>query len=701
MKPTILLLGLFGALLLTSMISAEAFNINEYLFDDESIDNVNYVDVEIDNENYTMVYIGDNPIFILKDGELVEDKILVESLACDCWEKLYYPSEEEINELKGYIEDYNAGRHGEVQYKAPPLHFSDAEGYCDKATYMNQEVFEGHMGCIGEEECVQLANLFCNMIDPTHQMGCDPYVLGDGFTQYSEGKYGMNKYYGETIELFNDLDSSNIAERLDIYEEKLADLKNAGEDLVYNDLRLPVGNVYSCETCVGFCPEIPLDFELLEKAQEKVDELQEKVKPLENEAEKIQLIADNTEDRIWYSKGKDLYPLYNSKYSTALNENQGTLEWAEDTLGKVVNGNLANKYNSAKLLKDNLETQLQTYRFEDNFEQQIEQLKIELNALEELKNENLTTAYDKAEDARLKATNKLIRARWYVDETNENLIAELNEAGSLYNQYQAGYITPLSDAQYESQEIRFNEVSQKLDNVISKSPGAGGSLSGTVKKANNEVTKTAYSLIGASMNEDKSLLPIIPAIVLVSINFVLIALSVFIFVKITKSNRAIFRKKIVLTSWIIVLILFIGILIIGSIAVYSMITGNYGAGDYGSFEYSLRDSDTINIVIDERGAETYTILSMDKCADLVRLQLNNKNIKEYRFSGTQCASPNGIRSIEECELEFGLTPTYVFEYNTEKSGYSFQNTYGNDAKTFGTKDIFDKCEIGYAIYLGE
>ena len=701
MKPTILLFGLFGALLLTGLASAEVFDINEYLFEDESIEDIEYTNISIDGENYSLLYIGNDPIFILEDGILVENQTQVEQLAGDCWKELYYPSEEEINELKGYIEDYNAGRHGEVQYKAPAIHFSDAEGYCDKATYMTQEVFEGHKGCIGEEECIQLANLFCNMIDPMHMMGCNPYVLGIGFTQYSDGKHAMDKNYKKTIELFDGLDSSNIAERLDLYEENLDDLENAGEDLVFNSLRLPIGNIFDCPDCVGFCPEIPLDFDLLEKAQEKVDELQLKVEPLANEEEKIQLIADNTEDRIWYSEGKDLYPRYNSKYYATLKENGESFTWAEETLGQVVNGNLANKYNSAKLLKDDLENQLQTYRFEDNFEQQVTQLEIQLKALEELTDDNLTIAYDKAEGARLKATNRLIRARWYVDDTNEALVADLNEAGVLYNQYLAGHITPLSDTQYESQEIRFTEVAQDLDNVISRSPNGGGSLAGFVKGTSRGATQGVYSLIGASMTEDNSLAPIVPALLLVSIDFVLVALAVFVFISIAKSNRRAFRKKIVMTSWTILLILFVGILAIGSIAIYNMMTGVSGTGDYESFEYSLKDSEEINILIDERGASIYSITSMDKCANLVEMQLSSKNIREYRFSGTQCASPTGVKTIEECEQEFGLTPTYIFEYNAESSGYSFQNTYGNDAKTFGVSNIFEKCEIGYAVYIEE
>lgn len=700
MKPTILLFGLIGALLLTGLVSAE-FNIDKYLFADESIEDITYVEVEIEGNEYTLVYVDDDPIFILENGKLIENRTQIEELACACWEKLYYPSKEEINELKNYIEEFNAGRHGSVQYKAPALTFSDAEGYCDKTTFMNQEVFPGHLGCIGETECMQLANLYCNLIDPTHQMGCDPYLLGNGFYQYSNGKIGMNEAYEETIELFNGISSSNIAKRLDTYEDKLDDLEKAGEKLVNNDLRLPLGNILSCKTCLGFCPEIPLDFDLLEEADEKVKELKLKVVPLKDEAEKVQLIADNTKDRILYSKGKDLYPIYNQKYYNLLKDHGKTFEWAEETLKKVVNGDLANKYNSAKLLKDNIENQLQTYRFEDHFEQQIYQLKTQLESIEELQDDNLTISYNKAEEARLKATNRLIRARWYVDDTNGELVEELNEVGALYNQYLTGYYPPLSDTQYESQEIRFNEIVDRLDNVISKTPSGSGSLTGIIKTTGRETTNTVYSLIGASMTDDGMLASIIPALLIITVDLILVVLAIFVFVSIAKTNQHIFRKKMVRTSWTILLILFIGILVIGSIAVYNIMSGSAGIGNYESFEYSLKGSEQINIVMDERGAYSDVITSMDKCADLVKVQLSYKNIKEYRFSGTQCASPTGIKSIEECEKEFGLNPTYVFQYNSEVSGYSFQNTYGNDATTFGQKDIFNKCEIGYAIYLGE
>ncbi|MCC7552337.1 hypothetical protein KO317_01565 [Candidatus Micrarchaeota archaeon] len=701
MKPTILLFGLIGALLLTGLVSAEAFNMNKYLFEDEKIDDVTYVSVEIDNIEYRLVYIKEDPIFILKEGNLITDKNEVKDLACDCWKKLYYPSEKEVEELKNYIINFNAGRHEGVQYKAPPLSFSDAEGYCDKVTYMDQEIFPGHKGCIGETECIQLANLMCNMIDPTHQMGCDASVLGKGFHQYSKGKNEMDESYKEIMTLFDGISSSNIAERLNKYESLLDEIEDAGETLVKNSLRLPTGNILECKDCVGFCPEIPLNFEVIEEAREKVKELKLKVVPLKDEDEKVKLISENTEDRIWYSEGKTLYPKYNQKYKELITEQGEIFNWAEETLKTVVNGELAGKYNSAKLLKDDLENQLDTYRFKGEFEQQIHQLKTQLESIEELQNQSLTLAYDNAEEARLKTTNRLIRARWYVDDSNEELVSELNEIGVLYNQYLAGYILPLSDTQYESQEIRFNELADRLDSVISKSPNGRGSLTGVIKTTGRETTKTVYSLIGASMVEDNSLTPVIPALLIVIVNFILIGLSIMVFLSIAKANAHIFRKKIVMTSWVILFILFIGILIIGSIAVYNIMTGTTGIGDYESFEYSLKDTEQINIVIDERGAYTGVITSMDKCADLVKAQLENKNIKEYRFSGTQCASPTGIKSIEECEMEFGLIPTYVFEYNTDTSGYSFQNTYGNDATTFGQIDIFDKCEIGYAIYLEE
>jgi len=95
-------------LLLVGLVTA--FNVTDYLYPTEGNVTVSYDNFTLDGDNYSIVALAGEHAFLLKEDEPVTNQSEIESVIYSYYLKMYYPSEEDIQELKDLVERFNDSR---------------------------------------------------------------------------------------------------------------------------------------------------------------------------------------------------------------------------------------------------------------------------------------------------------------------------------------------------------------------------------------------------------------------------------------------------------------------------------------------------------------------------------------------------------------------------------------------------------------
>ena len=101
------------------LLSGLAFAINyaDYYYTSESDVTVTTEDFTLDGTAYSLVSFDGDPTFLLRGGEIVSESSTISQVIHDYYAQNYYPSEEDLNELKALVERYNESRNDGYDWK--------------------------------------------------------------------------------------------------------------------------------------------------------------------------------------------------------------------------------------------------------------------------------------------------------------------------------------------------------------------------------------------------------------------------------------------------------------------------------------------------------------------------------------------------------------------------------------------------------
>jgi len=694
----LLMLLIISIGLATNTIYA-GIDFSDYLIGNESVDDFSVVNYTYANTSYQIILNNENvPILIFEPDETVErggviitDNKTITNILTDYYQSMFYPSKDELNQLKDDLDTFNASRNADTYYDAYRKTWHEPEAYCDRVLYLENS------DCAPDNEfgCKQLGSMICAL----YGEGCDPYSLGDAAFEYVSLKSDFDSALNDAYSTVNEIEEGNISDNLDQLKDDISNIKEKAEAYADVKIRLPIEGSSECSDCLGMCPAMSFDYDTLDNMDELIDELINKVQPYSEMDINIQKALNETEYRFKYFTSKELQPVYLQRFNSINNKYPKILEQANKTLSKISNSNLKYYYSNAESLKHTLNDSIMSYNVDSITSQYLNQYESYLLSIKQILNqENLTLSYDRLRSERESVISALIRAKWSVDKGNSQEVEELNRLGDLFNQYENEYNPPMTDAQYDELYGKYKNISIGL-NALLETVGEGeGSINKMVYGFSDSTNAQVSGILGLDKSTARAYKVIIPVLVLLAIDIILIILAVFTFMYYTRTRRRFFMKRSVLLSWTILLILFVIIVSIGSIGVYNMMKKTYESTPFSIFESEITGMDNVNILVDYRGASSADASSMDNCYKLVKdsFRAINKTVKEYKITGSSCIAPNGTYSPNECEsmAKQGGAMIYLY-YSSTDNGYDFSIVPDVVGEFYGNKETFDNCEIGY------
>ena len=696
----VLITFIFSVLMVASenMVSGSTLDFSDYLIDNESIDDFVLINYTYSDTAYSIVFDSEDlPVLIFElddtvgtGGMLITDNSTIEEILTDYYQSIFYPSDEEFIQLEEYLNDFNASRNADTYYPTYQKTYEEPEAMCDRLLYLE------HSDCAPDNEfgCKQLGSMICAL----YGEGCDPYALGDAAFEYVTLKANFDAALEDAYNTMEDIEEGDISENLEQLKEDIETVREEAENYADCVVRLPVNGSSECGDCLGICPAITFNYEVLDDMDELIDQLIEKVGPYSSMEDNIENAKEETFIRERYLITRELQPIYLQRFNSINNRYPDTLEEANRTLSKIVNTDLGYYYANAASLKNSLNEDITNYDVDNSTAQYLNQYESYLQSIEQILNQdNLTLSYDRFNNERSRVISSLIKAKWSIDRTNSRDVERINELGSLYNQYEGEYDPPMTDEQYDALYEQYHNLSLNLDLLLESTGGKGG-IEGMIHRFSDGVNGFAASAMGWDEETSRMYQVILPVAVLLVIDVVLIVLAVFTFIHYTKTKRRFFIKRSVLMSWTVLLILFVIVVSVGSIGVYNVMKRTAEYTPFSIFESEVMEREEINLLVDYRGASASDTVSMSACYDLLKESFGsmNKTVNEYTITGDSCSAPDGnTYSPDDCYSMASKGAMINLYFSSTKEGYRFSIMPDLIGEFYGDKTTFDNCEIGY------
>ncbi len=197
MRPA--LFSLFALLMLTA--GAFAFSVEDYLAGNETNASIAKDSFSINSTAYYIANISNKPTFLVKAGEVVQDKAEIQDAVRQYYVSKYYPSQGELNTLRNYFLAYNVSRNDGARYKGYE------ENACRGVLLLN--IYP----CKNETSCNKTAVTFCGSPTGKYGLGCnDPSAVYDKIVEFANASDTTEELMKDIFAKLGALTSDNVAD---------------------------------------------------------------------------------------------------------------------------------------------------------------------------------------------------------------------------------------------------------------------------------------------------------------------------------------------------------------------------------------------------------------------------------------------------------------------------------------------------------
>lgn len=706
MRPEVKLL--LGLILILGLVNG--FYTSNYLYDDETMTNVKETSFQIDNINYKIISIEDDYTFLLKNDELVNNESVINKTI-----RRYYLQDaigdQDFNftNIKELLNDFAESRDAPYTYSS-----YNFIGHRPEYSCLHSIGFVGYRGetdlnvCDDYDSCYDVALSTSIKMDGKKIPYDQVPRLANEMVTYRTTLLALDQTMEDCFNIVNNIDESNIVTSLNELEEAVNSATEAAEEIKMSKLRLPDDIGATClkestpanERCMRMCSEVAYDMDALENVLDEIDDWKTTLDAMED-AEGISTeIFWNTQSRTFYYANKEAYLQHKSNYESLQTKYKNEANEAKATLELITDTQLNNAYNSITTLTSEIENDLNYYEL-DNLGASITTLESKYKTIETLNDKNLTDNYYLLIEKKELSEELIIKTKWSIDQNDVTVVTNLNSLGEMYNNLNDHVNPPISITECQDLIKSYDELNVELEYLYTTTPEGKSGLDDIGKTIKDKTTNGVFTVAGNFMTVDvatqNQLGPIIPPLMIGLVDLALLSFAIIIFITVVYTNRQMFRKRIVLTSWTILLILFISILSVGSIAAYFLVT-EVSSSDLDNFNIELNDTQTLTIVQDERGALTDTTIAMDACSNKIKTAVTSKTIDVYILKPSECTVNGQYKSLNECEEELKGKLQINMIYNWDIEKYEFGRLYNAELLNIqGNAKTFTNCEIAHII----
>jgi len=686
--------AIFFVLMLLGVSSA--FNPSDYYYADETDVSVSYTNFSLNGNAYSIVYFDGKETFLLRDGAIVNDSNEISNAVFGYYIEEYYPSEEELAEIRSYIDQFNASRNnGYGVYKNKEEYICRTAIFTDKRIDVFIDGEKQKLWCHDDASCEMNAMFLFQY--GNEYFGWGTYeILIQPLKDFSYASYGIDDILNNYTYKLDNLNENSLVDTITYIKNKIPTLVEYSGDIESTIFRTPrfddEQDRDDCYLkCYAMCPAFDLDTEVLDDLEDALDVLYDEVQPLVNYDDNTAEFAQETKDRLEYR----YVSVTGAKYDEKFNEDEGIeLEEYGDGAAKIVtNTTFMMKLEEMKSLRQSIRSKIDTGQF-TGLDEEITLYDAKMELVREGADE-IYQLYNETIDAKNLVNSLLFEISTKEispsnQETYNQIKAEV-EAADL--EFEDG-VTPDKLAELRDRyKTAGNEAGRLLQAV---STSASGTAVSTFRSLATKMNEGLASLVQATEIADAKSIPENKYLafgtftVLIFLSLASIAFLVFLYV-VGGHRRS--QLKYVITAGFVVLIIFLA-LFSGFLFFYMDKAASEATMD--EFLDDFKDRSSIALVgkVDLATAEEEAAVKNCINALAATMAEQNKSVDIYYFKpGYVCKKNDAVfdgdcnANIDEHESVIMLNPSLTTEAPVLSA------TFISRAEITATKEYYRSCPL--------
>ena len=677
-----------------------AFNVGDYLYASETNVNVGYDNFTLNGTHYSIVSIDGTDTFLLKEDEPVSDKDEIASVMYSYYMKEYYPSDDELDELRGLIQTFNDSRNDGYNWK------NKEEYVCrDDVLFANGKVtMSGEpVTCVDEESCEKNALLLFAAYGEGLGLG-SPQPLYDAIYAFVPASFEMDEILANYVSRLDNLSEDNVVETIEYIEETAPKLKKNADKVEANIFRTPrlddEDDRDACYLkCFALCPSFDLDQDAADDIESLAGELADKINPLSDYEKITNDLHSRSMARINYSTTESQADYYGLEYNKLNSTANMVISMGEEATTHVSNASLHSKLTELKSLYNSLPDDIDARDFsttESDFESYV-------LLLDEVRNQSefILTQYNETANAKnIVSSLILVLETKDLDPVSSGSLELLkNQSADLDAEFRDG-MTFDDLVALEGKYEELHSEGQKLLKKESDMPATKVLLlfRGFARNVNSGIANVAEEteVVEKSELAENKFLALALFSLLLFVSLTSIVVLAFLLVIATTKFYIPKTNQILASAFLSVMILVLGF----SVFTYLFLSKTSSEATLNEFLEDFDKGNSTAIVVNLADTAYSDALAMNTCASNLaeEFQEQNRSWVIYRISPNSCiqSTPagNSTLTLSECEaLISEEQSSFELGYSTSNEAPKFSVIYENKAEINANLDYYESCPL--------
>ncbi|HLC68724.1 MAG TPA: hypothetical protein VJH24_02695 [Candidatus Bilamarchaeaceae archaeon] len=671
-----------------------AFSVNGYLYYHEDALQLVYDEFTYNGVPYTLVKLGGREIFLLKDGEPVENVTNIRDPLRQHYQELYYPEPDELQRIRDLLDAYNQSR-------------NDGESFPgrEEATCRYTLFIDGHI-TIGQEiiQCVDDASCQRNAL-----LIYQAYREGVGFGDPSEVlpilqpfAYAINsneEIMDQAFAGWEGISDSTLEPALQYIVDSVPTLSNNYETIRTSRFRTPVNTPEDRQACIGvcyaICPPIAFNTTALDLLRTETTALLEQSRPFIHHAELSQQVEDETNGRLQFREGENQATYFYDVFEPLRQNATALIDEGDEALSTVLNISLRAKVDRLREMTREINQTIEARNF-TMIEDRLDEYQRLMRNVEDGIPGTLDY-YMASLEAKQEASTMLLLL-----ETRDLGPTEYNEVQELRNasvQLDALLEPGLTTSDYSNITHTYQILNQRVRNVLKQQDEnpiyfSMNKFRGLARRIGRGVSSllTPTEYLPTTPEATSNLL-----LALAGVSFVAMG-SLFLFLMLTvySGMAKISRISVVGGGLVFGFLLFISLLFSGSLYYFLDKTTQQSMLD--EFLFDLQSRNETFILVDASSVTVSVSGAMLSCAGEIAesMRANNKTVQIYQFQQQNCLQPEEGMStnLSVCAETLDTAHSlFILNYSSPPQTPRFSSIFVNQMDLAGDKQYYQTCSI--------
>ncbi len=290
-----LILGLM--LLVLASHQLFAFQIDKYLYANETPQQVQTQQIVVNNATYQIIYIKGKPAFLINgsSNQPISNATVIKEILEEYADEHYKVDNDTLNAMEDLLLRYNESRNnGEGAWEGKGLE----EYTCRKCLFLDK------FKCVDHGSCYNLSKLLCAYYGP--YLGCnDPMQMYDPLVKFANATYHLDSLVKEVKSLIHTLSKQGLnINTTNKLTEDIKEMMRYSQDIDSSIFRMPLKDE-ECKDCYAICPPLRQDRKALQQLEGLAEELKNIAEKKAAFVASAGVIVNQTRARVEYAEIKE------------------------------------------------------------------------------------------------------------------------------------------------------------------------------------------------------------------------------------------------------------------------------------------------------------------------------------------------------------------------------------------------------------